>query len=60
VGGCRVVQIGGDLRLADRDPRRLPTAVMPVSVNQPHRIASIRALAHGFFTQLTIWQAYPK
>ena len=31
---------------------------MPVSVDQPHCVASVRAVSHGFFKQLTTAQAY--
>jgi hypothetical protein len=53
------VQIGGDLRLADGDPRSLAALVMPVSVNQPHMRRLRSALGLGFFKQLTVGQAYP-
>jgi hypothetical protein len=49
----RVVEIGGDLGLAYRDPRGLCTGVLAVSCDQPHLVASIRAVVHGFFKQLT-------
>jgi DNA-binding HxlR family transcriptional regulator len=50
------VEIGGDLGLAYRDPWGLRACVLSVSWDQPHCVASVRAVIHGFFKQLTVPQ----
>jgi hypothetical protein len=54
------VQVGGDLGLADCDPRRLAAALMPASVDQPHLVASNRRVQLGFVKQLTFAASLPE
>jgi DNA-binding HxlR family transcriptional regulator len=51
------VQVGGDLGLAYRDAGPF-AAVVPVSRNQPHCIASVRLVQLGFVKQLMTRRAY--
>jgi hypothetical protein len=40
----RIEQVGGDLRLADRNPWSLGAVMVPMSLDQPHLDASDRSL----------------